>query len=79
MIPSPNLMPWLIGSSLRMAKRLPEYPVMIPYKELQSLLEAVRELPVLRKENAWQKEQILALRMLYSECLEKINELNELI
>ena len=72
-------MPWLIGSSLRMAKRLPEYPVMIPYKELQSLLEAVRELPELRKENAWQKEQILALRMLYSECLEKINELNELI
>ena len=52
---------------------------MIPYKELQSLLEAVRELPELRKENAWQKEQILALRMLYSECLEKIKELNELI
>lgn len=62
-----------------MPKRLPDYPVMIPYKELQSLLEAVRELPELRKENAWQKEQILALRMLYSECLEKIKELNELI
>lgn len=52
---------------------------MIPYKELQSLLEAVRELPELRKENAWQKEQILALRILYQECLEKIKELNELI
>ena len=42
-------------------------------------MEAVRELPELRKENAWQKEQILALRMLYQECLEKIKELNELI
>ena len=62
-----------------MAKRPPDIQVMIPYKDLVSLLKAAEELPELRKENAWMKEQILALRMLYSECLDKIAELDKLI
>ena len=62
-----------------MPKRLPNIQVVIPYKQLCELLEASGELKEMRKENAYLKEQITALRQIQSECMEKIAEIDSLL
>ena len=62
-----------------MAKRLPNIQVVIPYRQLCELLEASGELDELRKENAYLKEQILALRMMQGEFMEKLREIDSLL
>ena len=62
-----------------MAKRLPNIQVVIPYRQLCELLEASGELDELRKENVYLKEQILALRMMQGEFMEKLREIDSLL
>lgn len=56
-------------------KRRPSIQVLIPYTQLCEPLEASEELEQLRQENARLEEQLLALRMIQQECLEKIRDL----
>ena len=56
-------------------KRRPSIQVLIPYTQLCELLEASEELEQLQQENARLEEQLLALRMIQQECLEKIRDL----
>lgn len=62
-----------------MPKRLPDIQVLIPYKYLCELLEASEEVKGLRKDNARLAEQVLALRIIQQECIEKIAELEKFI
>ena len=52
---------------------------MIPYKQLLELLEVASEVPKLRKELRRCQDQVLALRMIQAECMEKIGQLEKLL
>ena len=57
----------------------PDYPVMIPYSELCELLEASRRIKAYEAEVERYRAQVLALRIMQSECMEKIKELEKLL
>lgn len=61
-----------------MAKQ-PDYPVLIPYSELCELLEATKQIEEFRSEVDKCKQQVLALRIIQHQCLEKIRELEKLL
>ena len=61
-----------------MAKKLPEYPVMIPYNELYELLQSVQRVKDFEAEVKRYREQVLALRIITQQCMEKIRELEKL-
>lgn len=52
-----------------------QYPVLIPYKVLESLAEAASEMPQLRIEIKRLREQQSALRNQFTEVMEKLSEL----
>lgn len=54
---------------------LDDISVMIPYPRLCELLKASEEVTELRKENARLNDQLLSLRMIQQECMEKIADL----
>ena len=49
--------------------------VLIPYKRLVELLQASEELDAVRNDYARLEKQVLALRMIQTECMEKIGDL----
>lgn len=61
-----------------MAKQ-PDYPVLIPYSELCELLDTVRQVKAYKTEVERYKQQVLALRAITAECIEKIHELEQLL
>ena len=61
-----------------MAKQ-PDYPVMIPYSELCDLLDAARQIKAYKDEVEKFKQQVLALRIIQQQCLEKIRDLEKVL
>lgn len=57
----------------------PDYPVMIPYSELCDLLDAARQIKEYQAEVKKFSNQVLALRIIQQQCMEKIGELEKLI
>lgn len=57
----------------------PDYPVLIPYSELCRLLDASRQIEEYKEQVAVFDRQVLALRIMQQECMEKIRELEKLI
>ena len=53
--------------------------VIISYKQLEELLEASALVPELRKEIVRLEQQITALRMIQSECMEAIGDIKHLL
>ena len=62
-----------------MSKQPPDYPVLIPYSELVELLAASQQIKEYKKEVAQLNQQVLALRIMQSECMEQIRELKKLV
>lgn len=58
---------------------LPDAQIMIPYKQLMELLDVASEVPKLRKELRRCQDQVLALRMIQAECMERIGQLEKLL
>lgn len=58
-----------------MTKKLADIQVLIPYKTLQELLYASSEVDVLRLETKQLREQQAALRLQFTELMEKLREL----
>ena len=61
-----------------MAKQ-PDYPVLIPYSELCDLLEASRQIKEYKTQVKSLESQVVALRVIQQQCLEKIRDLEKLI
>ena len=61
-----------------MAKQ-PDYPVLIPYSELCELLETTKQIKQYKAEVDKYKQQVLALRIMQQQCMEKIRELEKLL
>ena len=57
----------------------PDYPVMIPYKELYELLQATNRIKEYQAEVEKLNRQMLAMRVIQQQCLEKIRELEKLL
>lgn len=57
----------------------PDYPVLIPYSELCELLEASKQIKEYKNEVQKLQQQVLALRIIQQECMEKIKELEKLL
>ena len=53
--------------------------VLISYKDLEQLLKAVEEIPKMRKEVERYYEQVVSLKGMYSEVLDRVSELMQLI
>ena len=53
--------------------------VLISYKDLEQLLKAVEEIPKMRQEVKRYQEQVVSLKGLYSQLLERVRELMKLI
>ena len=62
-----------------MPKQPPDYPVLIPYSELVELLEASQRIKEYKSEVKRLNDQVLALRIMQSECMEQIRELKKLV
>jgi len=56
-----------------------DFSVMLPLKRLLELTELSKQVPALLEENTKLKKQILALRIIQQECMEKIGELEKLL
>lgn len=56
-----------------------DYPVMIPYKDLCELLETTNRIKEYEAEVARMNRQMLALRVIQQQCLEKLRELEKLL
>lgn len=62
-----------------MSKGAPDLQVMISYQQLQELLDVVAEVPKIRREFQHLEKQLLALRVVQQECIERIGELAKLL
>lgn len=62
-----------------MSKQPPDYPVLIPYSQLVELLEASQRIKEYKSEVKRLNDQVLALRIMQSECMEQIRELKKLV
>lgn len=60
-----------------MAKKLPDIQVMIPYKDLQQLLQASSEVESLKKDNSLLRDQMSALRLQFTELMERFSEIQD--
>ena len=61
-----------------MAKQ-PDYPVLIPYSELCDLLDATKQIKAYRSEVDRLQKQVLSLRIIQQECIEKIRDLEKIL
>lgn len=59
--------------------KYPDYPVLIPYSELRELLEATRQVKAYENEVQLLRQQVLALRIMQQECMEKLRDLEKLL
>lgn len=57
----------------------PDYPVLIPYSELVELLQATKQIKEYKDQVARYEKQVLALRIIQAECMDKIKELSKLL
>ena len=57
----------------------PDYPVLIPYSELCELLDASKQIKIYKEEVKRLQAQVLALRIMQQECIDKIGELKNLL
>ena len=57
----------------------PDYPVMIPYKDLYELLQATNRIKEYEAQVERMNRQMLAMRVIQQQCLEKIRELEKLM
>lgn len=57
----------------------PDYPVLIPYKDLYELLQATNRIKEYQAEVEKLNRQMLAMRVIQQQCLEKIKELEKLM
>ena len=57
----------------------PDYPVLIPYSELCELLDASKQIKIYKEEVKRLQAQVLALRIMQQECIDKIGELQNLL
>lgn len=62
---------------LRMAKKLPDLQVLIPYKDLQQLLSAAGEVESLKSDLKRNGEQLAALRFQFTELMERFHEIQD--
>ena len=53
--------------------------ILISYKDLEQLMKAVDEIPIMRQEVKRYQEQVVSLKGLYSQLLERVGELMKLI
>ena len=53
--------------------------ILISYKDLEQLMKAVDEIPKMRQEVKRYQEQVVSLKGLYSQLLERVGELMKLI
>lgn len=53
--------------------------ILISYKDLEQLMKAVEEIPKMRQEVKRYQEQVVSLKGLYSQLLERVGELMKLI
>lgn len=58
-------------------KQLPDLQVIIPYKDLQHLLNAAGEVETLRSEQKTLREQQAALRHQFTELMERFREIKD--
>lgn len=56
-----------------------DFPVLIPYKELERLLEVARNLEGFEQRLSRTNEQLAALRLMHSELMEKVRELQKMV
>lgn len=56
-----------------------DFSVVLPLKRLLELTELSKQVPELLQENARLKQQVLALRIIQQQCIEKIGELEKLL
>lgn len=52
-----------------------DFQILISYKHLSELLQAVEEIPQLRRDLKRNNDQLVALKGMYSALLEKVSEL----
>ena len=55
------------------------FSVLIPYRDLERLLETSNKMQYFQEELSRTNEQLLALRIMYTEALEKIAEINRFL
>ena len=55
------------------------FPVLIPYQDLENMLEIARNLDHYKQSLAHANDQLAALRMQYGELLEKVREMGKMI
>jgi hypothetical protein len=53
--------------------------VIIPYSSLEKVFKMAQELEEIKKQNARIEEQYAAIRGMFSECLEKISEIQNFV
>ena len=59
--------------------KLPDIQVVLPYKDLVELLEASKEIKVLRSDNKWLYEQLGSLRSQFLELMDQFRELKDFV
>lgn len=52
------------------------YSILVPYKDFENLVGIAREYQEILKVVKHQDEQLVAMRQMFSECLEKIAEID---
>ena len=55
------------------------FSVLLPYRDLERLLETANKMQFFQDQLARTNEQLTALRIMYSEALEKIAEINRFL
>lgn len=55
------------------------YSVIIPYKDLEMMVEMSKELEEIKEQYARLQEQYAAIRLMFSECLQKIKEVHDFV
>lgn len=58
-------------------RKLPDLQVLIPYKDLQQLLNAAGEVESLKAEQRQNRDQMAALRLQFTELMERLNEIQD--
>ena len=61
----------------RKKRKLPDLQILIGYEDLQELLYAASELDTLRKEQQQNRDQIAALRLQFTELMERLSEIQD--
>lgn len=55
------------------------YSVLIPYSDLEKMVDMAKKVEQIEEQYARLQEQYVAIRGMFSECLEKIKEIREFV